>query len=72
MKTINDLQNFNKDVLQLSRARIIMEKERLVIGPLIDQCIATYFSDHRKQISIVGGDQGFTFTATGASWNMCL
>jgi signal transduction histidine kinase len=60
MKTINDLQNFNKDVLQLSRARIIMEKERLVIGPLIDRCIADFFSDRRKQISIAGGDQGFT------------
>ena len=58
MKTIGDLQNFNKDVLQLSRARIIMEKERLVIGPLIDQCIANYFSDHpaRFPLSAATGD----------------
>jgi hypothetical protein len=66
MKTITDLQNFNQDVLQLSRARIIREKERLEICPLINQCIANYFSDHRSRISLIGADDAI---AVHGNWS---
>jgi signal transduction histidine kinase len=60
MKAISDLQKFSLDLLQLSRARIIKEKELLTIVPLIQLCIANHFSDRRNSIALVAMDQRFT------------
>jgi len=52
MKKIKDLQNFSLDILQLSRARIVREKEKLTVVPLLRQCVGSYFPDHREHIAL--------------------
>ena len=56
MRSISDLQNFSLDLLQLSRARIIKEKELLTIVPLIQQCIARHFPERRRLITLMAMD----------------
>jgi signal transduction histidine kinase len=60
MKSIGDLQNFSLDLLQLSRARIIKEKELLTIVPLIQQSIGRHFPDQRNRITLKAMDERFT------------
>jgi signal transduction histidine kinase len=66
MKRIKDLQDFSMDILQLSRARIVKEKERLTLVPLLRQCIGSYFPDQRERIVLETRDE--TWTIRG-EWN---
>jgi hypothetical protein len=59
-KTVGDMQHFSMDILQLSRARIVREKEMLAVVPLIRQCIARHFPDYRERIRLDCDDEMMT------------
>ncbi|MBN2036467.1 MAG: HAMP domain-containing histidine kinase [Chitinispirillaceae bacterium] len=59
-RTVQELQSFSMDILQLSRARIIKEKEMLTVVPLLRQCIASYFPERKQSITIRSDDDRHT------------
>jgi signal transduction histidine kinase len=59
-KTVGDLQHFSLDILQLSRARIIKEKEMLTLCPLLHQCVIDHFPDRKEHIAISCADESQT------------
>jgi signal transduction histidine kinase len=59
-KTVADLQHFSMDILQLSRAKIIKEKELLTIAPLLRQCLVDHFPDQRERIKLICTDDSQT------------
>jgi signal transduction histidine kinase len=59
-KTVADLQHFSQDILQLSRARIIKEKEMLTFVPLLRQCVIDHFPDQKERIAITCKDESQT------------
>lgn len=59
-KTVGDLQHFSMDILQLSRSRIIKEKELLTLIPLLRQCVIDHFPDHKEHINISCADESQT------------
>ncbi|MBN1129373.1 MAG: HAMP domain-containing histidine kinase [Chitinispirillaceae bacterium] len=58
--TVAELQHFSMDILELSRARIVREKEMLTLVPLIRQCVGRHFPGCSGRIRISGGDESLT------------